>query len=331
MAMRNSTLVGVFDERAQAENAIEQLHSAGIPDDQITYSGSTASAGSGFVAAIKSFFTGGDTSANVNSLFSDLTGMGLSQDEAQYYANQYQVGHAILAVNAAERWQDAQVILTSNGAYTYRTQQSDLSTQPAGGYAQPGSATNYTQNPMPGYAQDDNQNYNRTAQNATPEYTQSDSLSNDSMVQNAAPGYAQADNQNYNRTAQNMTPEYTQTGGNYDQTAQAPDYTQANAYNQPGMTNDPAYDEEARIERRPYGDSNSTNTQDSQDETFRVPVRQDQMANTNQQNVGMGETAPDRRSQEQQRVFDRTRRQETYVDNDGNVQTRESNTDQDNY
>ena len=45
MTTRNSTLVGVFDERAQAEQAIEQLHNQGVPDNQITYSGSAAGAG----------------------------------------------------------------------------------------------------------------------------------------------------------------------------------------------------------------------------------------------------------------------------------------------
>ena len=35
MATGNSTLVGVFDEYNQAEPAIEQLHNAGVPDNQI--------------------------------------------------------------------------------------------------------------------------------------------------------------------------------------------------------------------------------------------------------------------------------------------------------
>src|SRR5450755_4181868 len=103
MTTRNSTLVGVFNDRAQAENAIEQLHSAGIPDEQISYSGG---AGGGFLAGIKSLFTGEDTAHT--GLVGDLTGMGLSQDEANYYDSEYRAGRYIVAVNPGSRWQDAQ-------------------------------------------------------------------------------------------------------------------------------------------------------------------------------------------------------------------------------
>src|SRR5438876_3190436 len=137
MTTRNSTLVGVFNESAQAERAIEQLHTVGVPDDQITYSGSTANVGSGFVAAIKSFFTGNDVSTNASSLLNDLSAMGLSRDEAQYYASQYRAGRTILAVNAGNQWQNAQAILTSNGAFNYSAQPGGFGTQPVGsGYAQ---------------------------------------------------------------------------------------------------------------------------------------------------------------------------------------------------
>ncbi|HYU77205.1 MAG TPA: hypothetical protein VEL31_31430 [Ktedonobacteraceae bacterium] len=116
MTTRNSTLVGVFDDRAEAEAAIEQLHNAGIPDEQIRYSSSGSEAG-GVLAGIKGLFTGKDTTHT--NLVNDLTGMGLSQDEASYYDDEYQAGRFIVAVNPGEHWQAAQVILISSGAYNY--------------------------------------------------------------------------------------------------------------------------------------------------------------------------------------------------------------------
>src|SRR5450759_5880797 len=123
MTTRNSTLVGVFNDRAQAENAIEQLHSAGIPDEQISYSGG---AGGGFLAGIKSLFTGEDTAHT--GLVGDLTGMGLSQDEANYYDSEYRAGRYIVAVNPGNRWQDAQTVLNSGGAYNYASRSGSTGT-----------------------------------------------------------------------------------------------------------------------------------------------------------------------------------------------------------
>ena len=65
----------------------------------------------------------------------DLTSMGLSQDEASYYENEYQSGHTVVAVQAAGRKQDALSILQANGAYSYgsraRSAQSDYATNTA--------------------------------------------------------------------------------------------------------------------------------------------------------------------------------------------------------
>lgn len=213
MTTTNSTLVGVFNESAQAERAIEQLHNAGIPDGQITYSGSVASAGSGFVAAIKSFFTGNDVSTNANTLFKDLTEMGLSREEAQYYAMQYQSGRTILAVHPGDQWQNVQTILTSNGSFSYTGQNSGLGTQSVrADYPQSGSS--YGQNTTPDYTRSSNPTYNQSGQG----------------------DYAQAGNPNYNPSDQTK---YAQTGDpTYNQAGRV-DYTQAGSqnYNQPGQTN----------------------------------------------------------------------------------------------
>lgn len=320
MTTRNSTLVGVFDERAQAEQAIEQLHNAGVPDNQITYSGTTAGAGSGFAASIKSFFTGEDASTNAKSLFSDLTEMGLSQDEAQYYTNQYQAGHAIVAVNAGNQWQNAQTILTSNGAFNYNAQQSGLGTQSVN----------------PGYAQTANTGYDRNAQNA--DYSQKDAY--------AQPGtYAQSGTTDTANTAYN-----TGNAADYANTDEERRLKlreeRLNVSKQSVQTGEaglhkevieeqknidvPVNHEEVWVERRPYGEERPTDAPVGQDETFRVPVSQEQVV-TDKQTVETGEVALGKRTvQGQQRVSDTVRREEARVDTSGDAHVRESNADQGN-
>lgn len=122
MAMTKRTIIGVFDEPALADNAVAALQQAGFRDDQIHTPGHRAS--SGFLAGLKSLFTGED--ASTESVAGDLTGMGISDDEARYYENEYQVGHALVAVRASGREQEAMDILRANGASTYGTRRSNV-------------------------------------------------------------------------------------------------------------------------------------------------------------------------------------------------------------
>ena len=57
----SATVVGVFTDDAQAQQAIEALQQSGFSGDQITYSGHGASSG-GFLAGLKSFVTGEEAS-----------------------------------------------------------------------------------------------------------------------------------------------------------------------------------------------------------------------------------------------------------------------------
>ena len=329
MTMRSSTLVGVFDERAQAERAIEQLHNAGVPDDQITYSGTTAGTGSGFIASIKSFFTGDDMTANANALFNDLTGMGLSQDEAQYYANQYQAGHAIVAVNAGDQWQNVQPILTSNGAFNYNAQQSGLGTQSVNtGYAQTGSSTDYTQTTTPDYTQTANTGYDQTNAYAQPgTYTQS------GTADTVNTGYNTGDTGNYANTDEErrlkLREERLNVGKQTVQSGEAG--LHKDVIEEQQSVDVPVNREEVWVERRPYGEDRPTDAPVGQDETFRVPVRQEQVT-TDKQAVETGEVALGKRTvQDQQRVSDTVRREEARVDTNGDVNVRDPNADQGNY
>ena len=119
------TIVGVFDEPAMASRTVELLQGVGLGGSQISYlDPNQNNAGGGFLAGLKRLFTGSDVDAG--DVTNDLTYMGLSQDEAQYYSDQYSAGHAIVAVmpESREQEQDAMEILRSNGAYNYTTKSS---------------------------------------------------------------------------------------------------------------------------------------------------------------------------------------------------------------
>lgn len=140
MASTTQTFVGVFDEASLADNAISALEQAGFRSDQIYYSGHQASRG-GFFAGLKSLFTGEDTTTG--RVTDNLTSMGLSQDEARYYENEYQAGHTVVAVQADGREQEAMSIMRANGAHTYGRQRGTVQTD----YATNTTAgTNYTTN-----------------------------------------------------------------------------------------------------------------------------------------------------------------------------------------
>ena len=141
-----STIVGVFRDRATAEQAMEELQNTGFDRDQIRYAG-PGTVGS-FLDDIKSLFTGPNASGSV--LANDLSNMGLSDEEARYYANEYNNGNSILAVNATGREQEAANILHRYGAYNYGTapgfMETTNNTQQPSEYAQPGNYTTPDEN-----------------------------------------------------------------------------------------------------------------------------------------------------------------------------------------
>jgi len=164
MAVEQSLLIGVFNHHAAAENAIAQLRNAGFSNDQIFYSSRPATEGEGFMDSLKRFFTG-EPHASSAQIASDFSAMGLSEDEANYYAREFEAGHSVVAVHPRGRYKEAVEILRNNGAYNgYQAQGSNVEgtgynqsagTAPAPGYEQ--TTANYAQTaettPAPGYEQ----------------------------------------------------------------------------------------------------------------------------------------------------------------------------------
>jgi hypothetical protein len=138
-----STIVGVFTDRAMAEQAVQALEDAGFDHEQIWYS--SPAGASNFFEDIKSLFTGTDTASG--NLVNELTGMGLSDEEARYYANEYRGGRSVVAVKAPGSEQEAMAVLQRYGASHYNV---------AGAYNGDTTAnprdTTLEEYPTPGYA-----------------------------------------------------------------------------------------------------------------------------------------------------------------------------------
>jgi len=211
MAVRHEPLVGIFDERGAADNAIEQLHNAGFNDDQICYSGNVSAntGGGGFLEAIKRFFTGNQTTRS-SGVAHELSNMGLSDDEADYYAQQHEAGRSIVAIEPGERYGDALTVLRSNGGYSYRS----------------GSAYNQVGTPTPATA------YDQTAAGATPDNPQqSDYASQPDYRQTAS--YDQQAAGSGQVAGTTPAPDYgTQAPGAVHDNLQQPDYSAPSGYNQ---------------------------------------------------------------------------------------------------
>jgi len=132
----SSTIVGVFRDRSAAEQAVDALYNAGFGNEQIQYS--VPSTSGSFFEGLKSFFTG--TSDSEGNLANDLTNMGLSDEEAQYYSNEYNNGNTILIVRAAGRETEAMNVLRQYGAYNAETEPGSFS-ETATDTQQPGDNT----------------------------------------------------------------------------------------------------------------------------------------------------------------------------------------------
>jgi len=88
-------IAGIFENRALAEQAVQELQRAAFNNDQIKVSVQKGDAG----------------------ILDGLIGMGLSLHEAQLYENEYRAGRTIVAVKTADRQQEAADILRLSGAY----------------------------------------------------------------------------------------------------------------------------------------------------------------------------------------------------------------------
>jgi len=96
---RSPIAVGVFQDEAQAQQAMADLQQAGFTNDQIRYSVHKGGAG----------------------ILDSLTSQGIPEQEANYYNSEFMAGRTVVTVNASDRQQEAFDILSRNGGYNATT------------------------------------------------------------------------------------------------------------------------------------------------------------------------------------------------------------------
>ena len=113
----HSTVVGVFTEDAQADQAADELRRVGFSDDEISVIKHRAGSG-GFIDNLKSLFTGQEA-APVKTA-DDFIRLGVPEQDASYYQSELDAGRTIELVRVAGQQQEVLEILRHYGAKTSR-------------------------------------------------------------------------------------------------------------------------------------------------------------------------------------------------------------------
>ncbi len=311
MALTGRTVIGVFDEAANADRAIDALQAAGFSSADIHHSGrGTSTAGStsggGFFAGVRNFFTGDDTTDTTTGshVASDLTNMGVSNDEAQYYENEYNGGRTVVSVNAGSRAEEAKTILDTNGAYNYASRRGGT-TNTASTYSTTTGTpdTGYADAATTGYAAGTTDTTNTTG------YTNTTNTANttnaDYANENDAERTLRLRGEQLNVTKQPVQ------AGEVD--------LRKEVVSQQQTINVPVTHEEVYIENRPVTDATvDDNTPIGEGENIRVPVSEERV-NVSKDTVVTGEVSIGKRAvQETQQVTDTVRHEEARLDQTGN-------------
>jgi len=271
MTTTQQVVVGVFDDRSQAEQAVNELLQTGFSNDQIRYSGHGASSG-GVLEKLKSLFTGQDT----GRVYDDLVDLGVSDDDASYYQHEFEAGRAVVAVLAGGHMQDATSILARYGGYGASR-----------GFAGTGEYTTDT-----GAAQ---------TTGTEGDYT-------------TDTGAAQTTTEDAQRLK--LREEQLRVQKQPVETGEA--RLRKDVVEEQKSMDVPVSHEEVYIERRP-GSGQPSDAPIGESETYRVPVREEQV-NVEKQPVVREEVAMGKRPvQETKQVSDTVRREEAHVEQEGDI------------
>ncbi len=294
MAITGRTVIGVFDEPASADRAIDALQNAGFSSSQIHHSGrnagTTTGSGGGFFASVKNFFTGEDATSGSSNIANDLTGMGVSSEESKYYENEYNNGRTVVSVNAGDRVEEVKTIMDTNGAYNYSRQRGTA------GYTSTAATTGTTYN-------DTTTTGNTAATTGTTGYdrTRDANYGNETDEQRVL--RLRAEQLNVNK--QNVQ------AGEVD--------VRKEVVSEQKTVNVPVTHEEVYIENRPVsGNITDDATPIGEGESIRVPVTEEKV-NVSKDTVVTGEVSIGKRVvQENQQVTDTVRHEEARLDKSGN-------------
>ena len=111
MALPEQTLVGVFDDRAHAQQAAAELRRAGFEDHRLQ----VFAPGSCMVCVGVGPGRNAEPEDATGAAAEALAGLGLPEREARYCAAELRAGAFLVAVRACGRAGDAQFILRRNG------------------------------------------------------------------------------------------------------------------------------------------------------------------------------------------------------------------------
>ena len=283
MAVQTSIIAGVFENERDARRALDALRQAGFGYDQVGVA------------------TQGQNNVN---LLNDLTGLGVSQDFASYYDQQYKNGRTVVSVRPDGREDEAHNILHQYGAYDYEHQS---------GYNQTDTtnAQTYTNNQT-------NVNDAQAVTNRVDTAATSGQVADRTDTDYAQDEYHQPRSLRLREEQLNVTKDRVQSGevGLHKEVV-----------SEQKTVNVPVTHEEVVIERHPVTDGRVDDTPIGEGETIRVPVSEEQV-NVSKDTVVTGEVGIGKRAvQENQQVTDTVRREEARMDQTGNPIVRNSQND----
>jgi len=214
-----------------------------------------------------------------SGILDSLMGLGFSQDEANYYNSEFMAGRTVVTVKTNDRAQEAYDILMRNGAYDARSRMGTTATS----YAQAGQA-----------------GYDTTAQTA---------------------GYAQTGQAtDYDTAGQKVQLKEEQLYAQKQQAQAGEVGLHKDVVTEEKSIDVPVSREEVYIERHPVsGTTPADSPIGEQDETYRIPVREEQVQVTKQPVVKEEINVGKRVVQDNQQVSDTVRREEARVDRIGDV------------
>ena len=269
MAIQTSIVAAAFENERDARRALDALKQAGFGYDQV----GVATQGQG----------------NVN-LLHDLTDLGVSNDMAAYYDQEYKNGRTVVSVRPDGQDQMAHDILHQYNGYDYEHQT--------------------------GYNQQSSYATNQTVTTGQSNVAATNVAANQGLVSERTDADYAQDEYHLPRSLRlreerlNVSKDRVQAGevGLHKEVV-----------SQQQTINVPVTHEEVVIERRAVTDGQVDNTPIGEGETIRVPVSEEQV-NVSKNTVVTGEVAIGKRAvQETQQVTDTVRHEEARVDQQGNA------------
>jgi uncharacterized protein (TIGR02271 family) len=313
MSTAQSLVVAVFDNSALAERAINDLKDKGFSNDEILYSSRQGKAG--FFENLKSWISGEET-ASIGDVAKNLKDMGVPEEAANYYANEREAGHPLVAVHSPGHEQSARNVLSRYGGHSHDVAPSHTAAdmgptgiadttgmRPGGISATTGTASTST----PGTTYDQP---SRTAGYQPAEtYRQPDQP----IPQREKPLETGEARIPLREERLNVEKERVQKGEVRIHKEVVTEQQHIDV---------PVTREEVVIEHLPASEARATETPISQGETIRVPVSEEQV-NVTKQTVETGEIDVKKRTvQGEQRVSGTVRREEPHIEKSGDVQVR---------